>query len=97
MAALSNWVVDKFGKNGARNIIGGKRVMWSVINISKPIKYQSSRSNLYNFQLKDGFPFPAVRTLRDWVQKVSCQPGFIASVIAMMETDGKGLIEADKV
>lgn len=94
---LAKWVAEKFGKNGARKIITGKRVKWSVNEISKAIKYQSSRSNLYNLQLKDGFPFPAVRTLQNWMKKVSCRPGIIAPVVAMMTAEGKKLTDMDKV
>lgn len=68
---------------------------WSIEDISKAIVIYSAGPRSYRLLLKNGYPFPAVSTLRSWLKNIKMSPGILKPVFDIIKlTD---MNEMDKV
>ncbi|CAD7092701.1 unnamed protein product [Hermetia illucens] len=61
-----------------------KEVKWCEEDIAKSITVYATGARSYKLLLKKNFPFPSVRTLQRWSQKIDIQPGILKPVLKIM-------------
>ena len=67
---------NMFSANQLDRINNKKSTNWTE-DIKKGIRYHYSGPHLYQILRKNGFPFPAPSTLREWIRKVEVKAGEI--------------------
>lgn len=63
----------------------GRKLKWSIDDISKAIVLYSGGPRAYRLLLKKGYPFPAVSTLKDWLKKIKISPGILTNVLHIIK------------
>ena len=76
---------NMFSANQLHRINNNKSTNWTEEDIKKGIRYHYSGPHLYQILRKDGFPFPAPSTLREWIRKVEIKAGEIEISFKCME------------
>ncbi|CAD7085347.1 unnamed protein product [Hermetia illucens] len=70
-----------------------KEVKWCEEDIAKSITVYATGARSYKLLLKKNFPFPSVRTLQRWSQKIDIQPGILKPVLKIMRNADLAALE----
>nr|AGL76355.1 transposase [Drosophila buzzatii] len=61
-----------------------RRQNWNVDDIARSITFYSASPKGYRLLRRNKFPFPAIRTLQHWAQRIDICPGILAPVIKIL-------------
>lgn len=74
-----------FSENQIKKINNQKRINWSVSEVSSAISLYAAGPRAYRLNLKRGFPYPAVSTLKQWLRKIKIDSGILRNTLKIAE------------